>query len=44
MPIYNDDLTAIQYKVATKISILEFEKLVKAFNKAKDNFPYKSKA
>lgn len=44
MPIYNDDLTAIQYKIVTKISILEFEKMVKVFNKAKDNFPYKNKA
>lgn len=43
MSIYSNDLLASQYKVATKISILDFEKMTKIFNTAKNDFPYKNK-
>ena len=43
MPIYNNKLISQQYKIVTKISITDFEKLLNTFKKAKESFPYKNK-
>ena len=43
MPIYTDKLQSQQFKVVTKISVKEFEKLLKIFIKAKETFLYKNK-
>ena len=42
MPIYDNALLSVQYKLVTKISVKEFEKLLKAFTKAQTEFPYKN--
>ena len=43
MPIYNNSLLSTQYKITTKISVSEFKKLLKIFDKAKSEFPYNKK-